>query len=99
MIFAFLNLFLFFLSLAYIYLYLGKKEPALTLGKIAILRTSPQNLKSVPHLVHFISFLSFLLLPLSIGLSIYLRTDANVVVVILWILWTYNWIKYTFWRE
>lgn len=99
MIFALVNLVLFFFSLLYIFLILGKKEPVLTQGNLLLLRTSLQNWNSLPHLVHFVSFLLFLLLPLTIGLSLYLKTDANVVVVIFWILWSYNWTKYTFWRE
>jgi len=99
MTFVFIHLVLFLAALSYIFLVLGKKEPVQSSGKLKILRESPQNLKSIPHLILFLAFVLFLLLPLSIGLGIYLRTDANVLVVILWIFWTYNWTKYTFWRE
>ncbi|MEM7179605.1 MAG: hypothetical protein AAF518_01735 [Spirochaetota bacterium] len=39
-------------------------------------------------------FLLFLLLPLVWGLSLYLRTDANVLFVIFTMVWSYNWIKF-----
>ena len=79
--------------------YFKKKEPILSLGFLPSLRTTPQNLKSKPHLFIFVTYILFLLFPLTIGLSYYLHSDANVLVVIIWILWTYNWVKYTFWRE
>ncbi|TGL85999.1 hypothetical protein EHQ68_09535 [Leptospira congkakensis] len=55
--------------------------------------------KSTPNLVLLSAFVLFLLFPLTLGFSFYLKTDANVLVVILWIIWAYNWSKYTFWRE
>lgn len=99
MILAILNGALFLLSLLYVILFLRKKEPLASVAITQAIRISPNNLKSTPYLIVFSSFLLFLLLPLTIGLSIYLRSDANVLVVILWIVWTYNWIKYAFWRE
>lgn len=38
----------------------------------------------------------FLIIPVFLGLSNFLRTDGNVVVVIFAIAWIYNWIKYTY---
>lgn len=41
-------------------------------------------------------FVLFLLLPLFWGLAFYLRSDVNVVVVLGFLIWMYNWIKYIF---
>jgi len=46
-----------------------------------------------------ISFFIFLVLPLFWGLSFFLVSDGNVVVVIFTIAWIYNWLKYTFFLE
>jgi hypothetical protein len=46
-----------------------------------------------------ISFLLFLVLPLFWGLSFFLVSDGNVLVVIFTIAWIYNWLKYTFFLE
>lgn len=50
---------------------------------------------SLPRVSLSLFFLFFLLLPLVWGLSLYLRTDANVLFVIFTMLWAYNWIKLT----
>ncbi|MBM9548495.1 hypothetical protein JWG40_15815 [Leptospira sp. 201903074] len=63
------------------------------------IQAASKDWKSTPYLVLLIGFALFLLLPLTLGFSFFLRTDANVVVVIVWIIWAYNWSKYTFWRE
>ncbi|PJZ44080.1 LIC10362 family protein [Leptospira brenneri] len=63
------------------------------------IQVATKDWKSTPNLVLLIAFSLFLLYPLTLGFSFYLRTDANVLVVILWIIWAYNWSKYTFWRE
>ena len=42
----------------------------------------------------YLSLSSFLLLPLIWGLSLFLKTDFNVIIVILWMFWVYNWLKY-----
>ncbi|MCZ8343992.1 MAG: hypothetical protein O9301_13240 [Leptospira sp.] len=77
-----------------------RNQPELSeLSLLQILEKSPKRLREVAYGVFFFSFLSFLLLPLSLGFSVYLHTDANVLVVVVWIVWTYNWCKYTFWRE
>jgi hypothetical protein len=39
-------------------------------------------------------FCSFLLLPLFWGLAFFLKTDANILVVLFTMVWSYNWIKY-----
>ncbi|WCL50412.1 hypothetical protein [Leptospira sp. GIMC2001] len=43
--------------------------------------------------VFIIFYLLILLSPLVFGLAIYLRTDANVVVVLVFYVWLYQWIK------
>ncbi|MCW7481264.1 LIC10362 family protein [Leptospira kanakyensis] len=63
------------------------------------IQTATKDWKSTHHLVLLIGFSLFLLYPLTLGFSFYLRSDANVLVVILWVIWAYNWSKYTFWRE
>lgn len=63
------------------------------------IQAATKDWKSTHHLVLLFSFALFLLLPLTLGFTFYLKTDANVVVVIVWIIWAYNWSKYTFWRE
>ncbi|WP_407658922.1 LIC10362 family protein [Leptospira soteropolitanensis] len=55
--------------------------------------------KSTPHLILLSAFALFLLFPLSLGFTFFLQTDANVLVVIVWIIWAYNWSKYSFFRE
>ncbi|TGL33549.1 LIC10362 family protein [Leptospira perdikensis] len=66
---------------------------------LAQIQVATKDWKSTPYLVLLIAFSLFLLLPLTLGFAFYLQTDANVLVVILWIIWAYNWSKYTFWRE
>ncbi|PJZ85500.1 LIC10362 family protein [Leptospira harrisiae] len=63
------------------------------------IQAATKDWKSTPNLVLLIAFLLFLLFPLTLGFSFYLQSDANVVVVILWIIWAYNWSKYSFFRE
>ncbi|MGV3667881.1 MAG: LIC10362 family protein [Leptospira bouyouniensis] len=63
------------------------------------IQTAGKHWKSKPHLVLLLAFLLFLLLPLNIGFYFYLKSDANVLVVILWIIWAYNWSKYSLFRE
>jgi len=46
--------------------------------------------------VFFVWFLLFLILPLFWGLSFWLRSDLNVIVVIITLIWAYNWTKYVF---
>jgi hypothetical protein len=46
-----------------------------------------------------ISFFIFLVLPLFWGLSFFLVSDGNVLVVIFTIAWIYNWLKFTFFLE
>gem|GEM_PF-2229732 len=76
-----------------------KKEPLLSTGFFPALSQSPKNLKLPINLILFFSFLLFLLLPLTAGLSLFLKTDGNVLVVIFFIIWAYNWSKYVFLRE
>ncbi|NUM42476.1 MAG: hypothetical protein HUU45_12685 [Leptospiraceae bacterium] len=57
---------------------------------------SPSNKDSIILLVFFLSFLLF---PLFWGLTFFLKTDANVVVVLIFMTWCYNWIKYIFLGE
>ena len=47
-------------------------------------------------ILFFTWFLLFLLLPLFWGLTFWLHSDANVVVVVATIIWGYNWVKYVF---
>ncbi|TGK84613.1 hypothetical protein EHQ24_06380 [Leptospira noumeaensis] len=63
------------------------------------IQVATNDWKSTPHWVLLLTFILFLFYPLTLGFSFFLRTDANVVVVILWVIWAYNWSKYTFWRE
>ncbi|MCT8333084.1 hypothetical protein NUH30_05325 [Leptospira sp. 85282-16] len=63
------------------------------------IQEATKDWNSTPHLVLLISFILFLLFPLTLGFSFFLRTDANVLVVIVWIIWAYNWSKYSFFRE
>ncbi|TGN20636.1 hypothetical protein EHS15_03070 [Leptospira idonii] len=71
----------------------------MSLGLWDGLKETPKLWKSKSHWVLLSCFAFFLTLPLTLGLSVYLKTDANVLVVILWVIWTYNWVKYAFWRE
>ncbi|EMY68955.1 LIC10362 family protein [Leptospira vanthielii] len=76
-----------------------KLVPNPNLNILEQIQVASKDWKSTPYLVLLISFALLLLLPLTLGFTFFLRTDANVVVVIVWIIWAYNWSKYTFWRE
>ncbi|XDD51877.1 hypothetical protein AB3N59_02315 [Leptospira sp. WS92.C1] len=43
-----------------------------------------------------LSLCSWMLLPLFWGLAFFLKTDANVLIVIGFMIWTYYWLKYLF---
>lgn len=53
----------------------------------------PNKINSV---IIILFFLIFLTLPLFWGLTFFLQSDGNVIVVLFTIAWIYNWIKYTY---
>lgn len=79
-------------------LYLGKKNKLEF--KPSRLRTIAADSASAPfsgdNPVFFAWFLLFMILPLFWGLAFWLRSDLNVIVVIITLIWAYNWIKYVF---
>ena len=96
-LFLHISLFLLF-SLLYWYHFRSQAEGPK--GNLLMeVQTAGKDWKNTPHLVLILAFVLFLLLPLSFGFHFYLRSDANVLVVILWIIWAYNWSKYSFFRE
>ncbi|WP_425528973.1 LIC10362 family protein [Leptospira levettii] len=99
MLFLFLHLFLFFL-LSSLYWFQFRSQVEGPKGNLLIeIQNAGKHWKETPHLVLVLAFILFLLLPLVIGFQFYLRSDANVLVVIVWIIWAYNWSKYSFFRE
>ncbi|BDA78154.1 hypothetical protein LPTSP3_g10840 [Leptospira kobayashii] len=99
MILVLIHIFLLIGLSFYIFFVAKKKEPLVSQGFFPTLSESPKHLKAPVHFIVFFSFLLFLLLPLTLGLSLYLKTDGNVLVVIFFIIWAYNWSKYVFLRE
>lgn len=62
----------------------------------SFLNRALKDIKAPESIFIFISYVSFLLLPLFWGLTFLLKTDFNVIVVLFFIVWVYNWIKYIF---
>lgn len=62
----------------------------------AALRTALLNWKDLGSIYLLTSFFFFMLLPFFWGLAFFLKTDANVIIVILCFSWIYNWTKYIF---
>ncbi|MCG6142906.1 LIC10362 family protein [Leptospira bandrabouensis] len=89
---------LFLLVLVYAFRF-RKLEAHLEKNILVQIQEATKDWKSTPNLVLLASFVLFLLFPLTLGFSFFLRTDANVLVVIVWIIWAYNWSKYSFFRE
>ncbi|MBP9887210.1 MAG: hypothetical protein KBF93_12990 [Leptospiraceae bacterium] len=63
------------------------------------LRNSIANWKNIGSIYLLTAYALFMLLPLFWGITFFLKTDANVVVVILSFSWVYNWTKYIFLNE
>ncbi|MBK8398051.1 MAG: hypothetical protein IPL26_22780 [Leptospiraceae bacterium] len=63
------------------------------------LRNSILNWKNAGSIFLLSSYLLFMLLPFFWGLTFFIKTDANVVIVILGFTWIYNWTKYIFLNE
>ncbi|TGL54106.1 hypothetical protein EHQ59_07885 [Leptospira kemamanensis] len=99
MFFLFLH-FSLFLLFSLLYWFRFRSEVTGPKGNILQeIQTASTQWKSKPHLILLLAFVLFLTLPLTIGFQFYLRSDANVLVVIVWIIWAYNWSKYSFFRE
>ena len=63
---------------------------------ISELRKIKTNWKTISYLYLGLAYILFMLLPLVWGLTFYLQSDANVVVVVIFLTWTYNWTRYIF---
>jgi hypothetical protein len=63
---------------------------------ISELRKIKTNWNTIPYLYLAFAYILFMLLPLVWGLTFYLQSDANVVVVVIFLTWTYNWTRYIF---
>ncbi|TGL21112.1 LIC10362 family protein [Leptospira yanagawae] len=99
MFFLFLHLFL-FLLFSSLYWFRFRSLAEGPKGNLLLeVQNASKDWKKTPHQVLLIAFLLFLLLPLTVGFQFYLRSDANVLVVIVGIIWAYNWSKYSFFRE
>ena len=88
-----------FMFLLFSNLAIKKNKGKLTFKNIPEkLRESVRDLSHLKNLYLFLSFICFLLLPLFWGLSFYLKTDYNVVVVVGFLFWSYNWTKYIYFK-
>ncbi|MCE9500019.1 MAG: hypothetical protein K8R21_05920 [Leptospira sp.] len=76
----------------------GRTEVSFT-SIVSSLRNSINNISESHSVLILIFFISFLFLPLFWGLSFFLRTDGNVVIVVVFIIWSYNWVKYIFYVD
>jgi len=65
----------------------------------AALRNSISDWKNIGSIYLLTAYVLFMLLPLFWGLLFFLKTDANVVAVILSFSWVYNWTKHIFLNE
>lgn len=73
---------------------------SLTYSSIAsALRDSVIDWKKTSSVYLLLSYGLFMLLPFFWGLTFFLKSDANVAVVILGFTWIYNWTKYIFLNE
>jgi hypothetical protein len=80
-------------------IYLAKNRKGFSISYSEISKSMRESIKDpldLSNILLLLFFLSFLILPFSWGLTFYLRTDANVLVVLLGMVWIYNWIKYVF---
>ena len=85
-----------------LFFYLAYKKKKFEISFFSIidqLRLAIKNLKELSSIYLLLSYIGFMLLPLFWGLSFYLQTDANVVVVVFFIIWVYNWTRYIFLYE
>ncbi|MBK6605412.1 MAG: hypothetical protein IPO06_13835 [Leptospiraceae bacterium] len=81
---------------------LARKSLGFELGYSSVaasLRRSVLNWKNTGSIYLLTAYSLFMLLPFFWGLTFYLKSDANVVVVILGFSWIYNWTKYIFLNE
>jgi len=60
------------------------------------IKSSTNSLNNQKSILVLLTYFLFLILPLFWGLGFFLKSDANVVVVLFTIVWIYNWIKYTY---
>lgn len=80
-------------------LYLGLKEKGRSFDfhvLIDSLREASEKPKEKASIYLMIFFISLIFLPLFWGLSFLLKTDANVLAVLVTMAWGYNLVKYTF---
>lgn len=79
------------------YLANEKLATGFSLSKIiSELRKIKTNWNEIPYIYLGLAYILFMLLPLFWGLTFYLQSDANVVVVVVFLTWTYNWTRYIF---
>ncbi|MBP7280007.1 MAG: hypothetical protein KBA66_00420 [Leptospiraceae bacterium] len=81
---------------------LAKKSLGFEVGYSSIasaLRNSVSDWRNTGSVYLLTAYTFFMLLPLCWGLTFFLKSDANVVVVILAFTWIYNWTKYIFLNE
>ncbi len=80
-------------------LYLGLKKRKLSFSfknVVHSLRLSVEKPFELASIFMLTFFVTLILLPLFWGLSLFLKTDANVLAVLITMAWGYNLIKYTF---
>ncbi|PJZ71370.1 hypothetical protein CH373_02405 [Leptospira perolatii] len=78
-----------------VFFFLGARKGGLSSFNLEGIRTSYQNSIHQPlqsrSVYWFLFFLCFSLLPFFWGLTFFLKTDANVIVVIVGLAWVYFW--------
>jgi len=85
--------------LCFLCLYLGLKKRNLEFklkNVVSSLRLSVQKPLELASIYMLIFFVILIFLPLFWGLSLFLKTDGNVLAVLITMAWGYNLIKYTF---
>lgn len=73
-------------------LFLQKKAPISQAG-LRIRRAFSQD-PVAPRSLHLLFFIAVLFWPLVAGMDLWARTDANVIVVLVFFAWAYQWIKF-----
>lgn len=79
-----------FLAFSYLVFFSQKIKPS---NLILEFRKSFSKLGTGESWIRIGYFFTILLFPLIVGMNFYLKTDANVVVVLVFFVWVYQWIK------
>ena len=94
-----LSIILTLLFIVLVYILIKEKKIYKFKEVIVQLQNSTSSLNDKYSIFLLLAFGLFLVLPLFWGLSFYLRTDYNVVIVVFFLFWSYNWIKYIYFKD